>query len=159
MREKSGLFPDQFVPQAEEWRPVRYAWPNSINDCVSQSRAESLENSPATQLPLGWKVTICVTKGRSVRTTHRLTKSKASIGGMGGGADLRIDDPEAAHLHCVVAITESGVRLYDLDSANGTYIEDERIQVANLEDLSAFRVGSTEFVVSIVPNRNYDTTR
>ena len=51
---------------------------------------------------------------------------------------------------------ENGLRLYDLDSVNGTYIDDERLQVADLDDLSAFRIGSTEFVVSVAPNRTLD---
>lgn len=71
---------------------------------------------------------------------------------MGGGADMQIDDPKACPLHCAVAITEYGVRLYDLDSVSGIYVDDEQVQVADLQDLSAFRIGSTEFVVSIVPN-------
>jgi len=75
---------------------------------------------------------------------------------VGGGADMRIDDPGVSPMHCAVAITKDGVRLYDLDSANGTYVDDERIHEADLENLSAFRVGSTEFVVSIIPNRNLD---
>ncbi len=62
--------------------------------------------------------------------------------------------PRACPLHCAVAMTENGVRLYDLDSMNGTYIDDERIQVADLQDLSVFRIGITEFVVSVVPNGN-----
>jgi pSer/pThr/pTyr-binding forkhead associated (FHA) protein len=37
---------------------------------------------------------------------------------------------------------------------NGTYVDDERIQVADLQDLSVFRIGLTEFVVSVVPNGN-----
>jgi pSer/pThr/pTyr-binding forkhead associated (FHA) protein len=77
-----------------------------------------------------------------------------SIGVVGGRADMQIDDPEVSALHCAVAITGNGVRLYDLDSTNGTYVDDERVQVADLEHLSAFRIGSTEFVVSIVPNSN-----
>ena len=70
---------------------------------------------------------------------------------------MQIDDPEVSPLHCAVAITESGVRLYDLDSVNGTYVDDERIQVADLQDLSMIRIGFTEFVVSVVSNRNYET--
>ncbi len=75
---------------------------------------------------------------------------------MGGGADMRIDDPEVSPMHCAVAVTVDGVRLYDLDSANGTYVDEERINEADLESFSTFRIGSTEFVVSIVPNRNLD---
>jgi len=156
MREKSQVLQDGLdVEQAEEWRPHRYAWPNLTDDSVPESRKESPENSPASQLAaLGKAITICITKGRSVRTTHRLTKPRASIGKIGGGADMQIDDPEVCPLHCAVAMTENGVRLYDLDSMNGTYIDDERIQVADLQDLSVFRIGITEFVVSVVPNGN-----
>jgi pSer/pThr/pTyr-binding forkhead associated (FHA) protein len=76
---------------------------------------------------------------------------------MGGGADMEIDDPAVSPMHCAVTITKDGmVRLYDLDSLNGTYVDDERIQVADLQHLSAFRIGSTEFVVSIVSNHNLD---
>ena len=100
-------------------------------------------------------ISISVTKGRSVNTTHRLTKTRASIG-VGGGADMRIDDPEVSAVHCAVAITGDGVRLYDLDSKSGTYVDDERIQVADLEHLSTFRIGSTEIVVFITSNHNLD---
>jgi type III secretion system (T3SS) inner membrane Yop/YscD-like protein len=113
--------------RADEWRPQRYGSPNS----------------PPT-------VTVSVTKGRSIGKTHRLTKPRASIGYVDGVADMQIDDPEAARLHCAVAITDNGIRLYDLDSASGTFIDDVRIQIADLEHLAAFRVGSTEFVVCIV---------
>src|SRR5467141_4153019 len=81
---------------------------------------------------------------RSVdRENASITKRRASIGNIGGNADMQIDDPETSALHCAVAITDNGVRLYDLDSVNGTYVDDVRIQVADLEELSTFRVGST----------------
>src|SRR6266404_995421 len=146
MRQKTRELQDGLIEeQAEVWRPQRSGW--------SESVVELPGDSSASQLAVF--VTICVSKGRSVRSTHRLTKPRASIGKIGGGADMQIDDPEACPLHCAVAITDSGVRLYDLDSMNGTYVDDERIQVADLQDLSVFRIGLTEFVVSVVPNRNY----
>jgi pSer/pThr/pTyr-binding forkhead associated (FHA) protein len=154
MREKSQELRAELVEeQAEEWRPRSYGW---TDDSAPQSSVES-EISPASHLPSSdRKVTICVTKGRSVHTTHRLTKPRTSIGSVGGRADMQIDDPEASRLHCAVAITENGVRLYDLDSANGTYVDDEQIHQVNLENRSTFRIGSTEFVVSIIPNHSLD---
>jgi pSer/pThr/pTyr-binding forkhead associated (FHA) protein len=96
-------------------------------------------------------ITICVTDGRSKHKTHRLKKSRATIGRMGGGADMQVDDSDVSPVHCAVAIAQEGVRIYDLESANGTYVDDEEIQMADLENLSVFRLGSTEFVVLIVP--------
>lgn len=83
---------------------------------------------------------------------HRLTKPTASIGAAGGVADTQIADPDIPLLHCAIAVTENGVRLYDLDSPNGTFVDDERIQTADLEHLSAFRIGSAEPVVSRTSN-------
>ncbi len=82
---------------AQEWRPQRYGWTNPAN-------------SPASRAAHDKAITICVTRGRSARTTHRLTKPRASIGKMGGGADMQIDDPEVCPLHCAVAMTENGER-------------------------------------------------
>ena len=126
--------------QADEWRPQKSDWLSS----PESARADLRENSASPRT-----ITICVTEGRSKHKTHRLKKSRVTIGS-GGGADMRIDDSEISPIHCAVAVAEDGVRIYDLDSANGTYIDDERIQMANLENLSVFRLGSTEFAVLIV---------
>ena len=94
-------------------------------------------------------ITISVIAGSSKSLTHRLTKAKTSIGQTGGGADIEIDDPQVSGLHCVAGLTEDTVRLCDLDSASGTYVNDERIQAADLEHLSEFHVGSTWLLVVV----------
>jgi pSer/pThr/pTyr-binding forkhead associated (FHA) protein len=81
-----------------------------------------------------------------------LTKAKNSIGKIGGGADSEITDPQVSRLRCAIGLTEDMVRLCDLDSANGTYVNDKRIQAANVEHLSEFRIGSTWLVVVICRN-------
>lgn len=43
------------------------------------------------------------------------------------------------------------IRLCDLDSTNGTYVNDERVQAAELEHFSEFRVGSSLLLVTILP--------
>jgi len=48
-------------------------------------------------------------------------------------------------------VAQDMVRLCDLDSANGTYVDGERVQAAELEHLSEFCLGSTWLVVTIVP--------
>jgi len=55
-------------------------------------------------------------------------------------------------LLCIVlGVTHDMVRLYDLDSANGTYVNGERVQAVEIEHLSEFRLGSTWLIVTIVP--------
>ncbi len=103
-------------------------------------------------------ITISVIRGSSNGLRHQLTKARTSIGRTGGGADIEIDDPQVSALHCVVGVAHDMVRLYDLDSANGTHVNDEPIQATELEHLSEFRLGSTWVVVTIVPKHFKDTT-
>jgi pSer/pThr/pTyr-binding forkhead associated (FHA) protein len=105
--------------------------------------------SSGLALPKDRTITISVISGRSTGSKHPLNKAKTSIGQVGSGADIEINDPQVSRLHCVVGLTEDTVRLCDLDSANGTYVNDERIQAADLEHLTEFRIGSTWLVVVV----------
>ena len=96
-------------------------------------------------------ITISVITGPLKGHAYQLTKASTSIGQTGGGADIEIDDPQVSALHCVVDVTHDTVRLCDLNSANGTYVDGERVQDAGLGHLTEFCLGSTWFVVTIVP--------
>ena len=88
---------------------------------------------------------------------HRLTKPRVSLGRSGGGADIEIDDAAVSRLHCAVAVKQDTVRLCDLGSANGTYMNGERVRAVDLEHLSEFRIGSSLFLVTILPKQNIGT--
>lgn len=119
----------------------------------------SLSNlSSGLALPDDKTIKISVITGPSTGLTHLLTKARTSIGQVGGSADIEIDDPQISALHCVIGVTNDMVRLCDLDSANGTYVNGERVQAAELEHLSEFSVGSTWLVVTIVPKHFVDPT-
>ncbi len=109
--------------------------------------------SSGLALPNDRTIKISVITGPSTGFTHRLTKAKTSIGQVGGGADIELDDPQVSPLHCVVGVANDIVRLCDLDSANGTYANGERVQAAELEHLSEFRLGSTWLLVTIGVNQ------
>jgi pSer/pThr/pTyr-binding forkhead associated (FHA) protein len=123
------------------------------------AQCDPVTNKMSTlSLPDDRTITISVITGSSNGLTHQLAKARTSIGRTGCGADIEIDDPQASALHCVVGVTHDMVRLCDLDSANGTYVNDERVQAAELEHLSEFRLGSTRLVVTIIPKHFEDTT-
>ena len=64
---------------------------------------------------------------------------------------MEIDDPGVSGMHCAVGVTPDQVRLCDLDSTGGTYVNDLRVEVAELEHLSEFRVGSSVLLLMILP--------
>lgn len=159
-------------------RPMRFGWSRFDNDpapdlagrsgrtqaAASQPLSASCESAPSLDgrivsrlsglaLPNDKTITISLIAGPTKGLIHRLAKPRISIGHTGGGADIEIDDPKVSGLHCVVGVTQDRIRLCDLDSANGTYINDERVQAADLEHLSEFRVGSSLLLVTILPKR------
>jgi hypothetical protein len=67
------------------------------------------------------------------------------------GADFTIGDPNISRQHCAVEVKGDTVRLRDLDSTNGTFIDLERVRAAELRHLSEFRLGSTVVLVIVAP--------
>lgn len=126
---------------------LRFGWPLSG---VGSPAFDSSSGSRGFGFPSGKAIALLVIGGLSSGSKYPLTKPRTTIGQAGAGADVEIHDPRVSALHCVVGVTDGMVRLYDLDSANGTYVGDERIQVANLSDCSEFRIGSTVFLVTMV---------
>ena len=132
---------------------------------IEGETAAQLDCSIANQLPISdvlnhTKVTIFVVGGASSGLKRGLTKTRTTIGTLGGGSDIEINDEQVSQLHCVVTATktEETVRLYDLDSANGTYTGNQRVQAINLDHGSEFRIGSTVFLVTIVSKHSTETT-
>ena len=105
---------------------------------------------PGLALPDGKAITLFVTAGPSKGLQLRLTKPLVSIGRAGGGADLEIDDPGVSRMHCAVEVTRDVIRLRDLESTNGTYLDEKRIRAAELEHLSEFREGSSLLRVAVL---------
>ncbi len=105
-------------------------------------------------LPKDRTIKISIIAGPSKGLMHRLTKPRVSVGRSGGGADIEIDDAAVSRLHCAVGVMQDAVRLCDLDSATGTYMNGEQVRAADLEHLSEFRIGSSLFLVTILPKHN-----
>jgi len=80
--------------------------------------------------------------------TFRLTAGSVKTMGRAGGADFCVDAPLVSRLHCRVDVAEDGtVRVTDLDTTNGTWIDGERITEGALAEGHRLRVGRVEFVL------------
>jgi pSer/pThr/pTyr-binding forkhead associated (FHA) protein len=101
---------------------------------------------PATgnlKLPEGERFTVCVVEGPSQGKEFEITSSITTIGQMGGGANIEIEDPEISRSHCAIEIRHDGILLHDLRSTNGTYLQSSRVSVVRLEPSSIFRLGTS----------------
>lgn len=94
-----------------------------------------------------------ITKGQRTGYLKQITKPERVLIGRDASCDLSIpDDPLLSRQHCLIEITNSGIKAIDLKSRNGTFVSGQRIgeKILNLHD--EIRVGSHVF--QIVPQQN-----
>lgn len=122
-----------------------------------RSRGSGLEGSLNSQtaslaLPQDEVITISVVSGLSQGMEFELSTPLVTIGRLGGGADIEIDDSEVSRSHCAIEVRRDAILLHDLRSTNGTYLRNSRVFVARLEPMSKFRIGSTFLQIKMIPN-------
>jgi len=62
-----------------------------------------------------------------------------------GGANINVDDPEVSRNHCLIKVFGDRAVIQDLESTNGTYVQDKKIMTANLGVSEQFAIGNTTF--------------
>ncbi|WP_438010412.1 sigma 54-interacting transcriptional regulator [Sorangium sp. So ce321] len=67
--------------------------------------------------------------------------------GKSSTCDLRLDDPEVSRRHCALEITGARLRVTDLGSTNGTFVDHVAIRDAWLSGGETLRVGATRLRV------------
>jgi hypothetical protein len=70
---------------------------------------------------------------------------KTSIGRVQDN-EICVPTPSISRKHAVIALTADGYVLTDLESGNGTFVNDERIKVSKLKDGDRIRLGNRDFV-------------
>ena len=68
--------------------------------------------------------------------------------GRADGADFIVDAPLVSRLHCRLEADGPMVNVTDLNSTNGTYINDKRVEKGVLREGDRLRVGRVEFSVT-----------
>jgi pSer/pThr/pTyr-binding forkhead associated (FHA) protein len=70
--------------------------------------------------------------------------------------DLRIPVGDVSRKHCRLVRTDDGIRIEDLGSSNGTYVNSQRVQESELNPGDLVGVGPVQFIVQIngVPDEN-----
>jgi len=111
-----------------------------------QAGIPTLESRSSDQgsLAPGKKYAIVILNDEDPGRIVPLTKPRVVIGR--ADCDVVLKDPELSRQHALIAINGTSARLEDLGSTNGTFVDEERIQTAELLDRSEFRIGSHELV-------------
>ncbi len=97
---------------------------------------------------------IYVLKGAKEGEKFKLDKPFTVIG-RDNSADIVIPDPEVSRKHCMIEIYKDKVILKDLNSTNGTFINEEKIESIEIVDQTEFKIGKTT-ILFIEAQKNID---
>lgn len=81
--------------------------------------------------------------------TFRILPGSMKTMGRATGVDFILDAALVSRVHCRVTVAPSGdLEVCDLQSTNGTFVNDERVEIAHLKPGDRLRVGRVELVAS-----------
>ncbi|HEV2063913.1 MAG TPA: FHA domain-containing protein [Thermoanaerobaculia bacterium] len=115
------------------------------------STAERRRSAAELKLPVDSKLSLAVISGPDSGKIFQITKPRVVIGCQ--GADINVDDPEISRAHAAVEVAGEHVTLVDLGSTNGTYIDEEQVSEAPLENQTEFTVGGTTLMLIVTSPR------
>jgi predicted Zn finger-like uncharacterized protein len=90
-------------------------------------------------LPQDKKYSLAVLQGKASGQIFQIQRVKTVLGR--ADCDIILDDPEASRQHATLEVLGSRVVVTDLGSTNGTFVQGERIENAELENHNEFRIG------------------
>ncbi len=99
------------------------------------------------KLPASAKVSLAVISGPEAGKIFPVEKARVVIGRH--DADINVDDPEISRQHAALEISGEKVTLVDLGSTNGTFMGDEPVKEAPIENQGEFSIGGSTLMLII----------
>ncbi|MFP5311611.1 MAG: FHA domain-containing protein, partial [Actinomycetes bacterium] len=84
---------------------------------------------------------LTIDSGSAAGTVVPLSRGSYTIGR--SGARIAVPDPELSREHARIMVTDTEIILVDLDSANGTYVDGQRIRNTVISTDSSIRCGQS----------------
>lgn len=100
-------------------------------------------------LPENEEIYLRALEGQEKGTVYPVNKPRITIGR--ANSDVIVNDMLSSRVHCAVEISDQRIMLRDLESTNGTFVNDEPVKTALLSNGSIFRIGGHSFQVVINP--------
>ena len=96
------------------------------------------------------QATLLVVNGPNRGTRFRVKSDGPEVViGRSVGSAVRLDDVEVSRRHAVIRFSDDRFRIHDLDSANGTTVNGQRITEARLRHGDAVRIGLTQLAFQL----------
>lgn len=112
----------------------------------------SMEKRPLSpedlRIPPHLSAVLKVVDGPATKEAFQLTAS-ASVVGRGEVADIRVKDPAMSRRHFQITYRNLEFRIQDLDSSNGTYLNDSEVQEYALHNGDSIVAGDSRFTFSV----------
>ena len=99
------------------------------------------------KLPCMW-ILKATTDGHAGQAFRLLPGTVRTLG-RAPGADFIVDAALVSRVHCRLVVSQAGeLEVEDLDSTNGTFVNDQRVQRAMLNAGDRLRIGRVELAVT-----------
>ncbi len=105
------------------------------------------ENNEYLKMPDYRRFSVAVIQGFNAGEIFPINKVKMMIGR--SDSDINVKDLEASRQHARIDIMGDRVILRDLNSTNGTFVNEQRITTVNLDNQQEFRIGTTVLMLII----------
>jgi pSer/pThr/pTyr-binding forkhead associated (FHA) protein len=115
----------------------------------------TMESSPGSGgvLAENKRYAVIVLEGKDKGHVFSISKPRITIGRM--QCDIDLDDTEVSRQHALVTVHGTEATLEDLGSTNGTFVGDQQVQQASLENRTEFRIGNHQLMF-VVADRGAD---
>lgn len=87
-------------------------------------------------------------EGADPSFTFRILPGNIKTIGRSTGANFIVEAPLVSRVHCRLTAGAAELEVTDLESTNGTFLNDERVTRALMKDGDRLRVGRVELIVT-----------
>jgi len=108
---------------------------------------ERRKSAGPLRLPLDRKISLAVIAGPDAGRMYAIEKPRILIGRE--DVDLALDDPEISRHHAAIEVRDEEILLLDLGSTNGTFVDDQPVTQAALENQGEFTVGGSTLMLIV----------
>ncbi len=100
----------------------------------------------------GWLVVLS-SRSEEIYRDYRLYEGRNKIGRVGGGGAIQIDDEETSGEHAVLTCEDDEYYITDVGSANGTYVNGQKVRDVPISDGDFIKLGKTVLVFRTFTHR------